>query len=42
VAHDVDRALHLIVQQQGKMTEQQAADYVLKLQEAKRYLKDVY
>jgi sulfite reductase (NADPH) flavoprotein alpha-component len=42
MAHDVDRVLHLIVQQQGKMTEQQAADYVLKLQEAKRYVKDVY
>jgi sulfite reductase (NADPH) flavoprotein alpha-component len=42
MAHDVDQALHDIVRQEGKLSEEAAADYVKKLKSEKRYLRDVY
>lgn len=42
MAHDVDKALHDIVAQAGKINEDAAAKYVKKLKTDKRYLRDVY
>jgi sulfite reductase (NADPH) flavoprotein alpha-component len=42
MAKDVDRTLHQIIQQQGRMNEEQATAYVKKLRKEKRYLRDVY
>jgi len=42
MAHDVDRALHDIVAQEGGLSEDEAAEFVKKLKTDKRYLRDVY
>lgn len=42
MAHDVDKALHDIVAQQGGLSEEAAAEYVKQLKADKRYLRDVY
>jgi sulfite reductase (NADPH) flavoprotein alpha-component len=42
MAKDVDKALHEIIQQQGNMDQQQAGEYVEKLKQDKRYLRDIY
>ena len=42
MARDVDAALHQIIEQQGRNTSQQAAEYVKSLRDAKRYQRDVY
>lgn len=42
MAKDVDKALHDVIAEQGKMTEQQAVDYVNQLKKDKRYVRDVY
>jgi sulfite reductase (NADPH) flavoprotein alpha-component len=42
MAKDVDTALKSIVQTHGHMSEQAAADYVAKLAQEKRYVRDVY
>lgn len=42
MAKDVDNALHLIIEQQGEMSSQQAIDYVARLKKQKRYVRDVY
>ena len=42
MAKDVDKALHEIVAQHGKMPGQQAKDYVKKLASENRYERDVY
>jgi sulfite reductase (NADPH) flavoprotein alpha-component len=42
MATDVDVALHDIVAQEGKLSEDDAKAYVKKLKDEKRYLRDVY
>lgn len=42
MAHDVDQALHSIVEKQAGISEEAAAEYVQKLKSDKRYLRDVY
>jgi sulfite reductase (NADPH) flavoprotein alpha-component len=42
MAKDVDAALHGILQTAGGKTKEQAAEYVLKLKQEKRYQRDVY
>jgi len=42
MAHDVDKALHEIIAEQGGLSEEAAAEYVKKLKADKRYLRDVY
>lgn len=42
MAKDVDAALHEIIQEHGKMTEDAAKQYVKDLKHSKRYLRDVY
>lgn len=42
MAHDVDKALHDIIAQEGGLSEEEAADYVKQLKTDKRYLRDVY
>ncbi len=42
MAKDVDAALHHIVEQQGAMTTEQAAEYVKHLRQSRRYQRDVY
>ena len=42
MAHDVDKALHHIVQEQAKISEESAAEYVKTMKAEKRYLRDVY
>jgi sulfite reductase (NADPH) flavoprotein alpha-component len=42
MAKDVDKALHEIVAKHGKLTDQQAVDYVNQLKKDKRYVRDVY
>ena len=42
MAHDVDRALHEIVAEQGGLDEEAAAAYIKQLKTDKRYLRDVY
>lgn len=42
MAKDVDVTLHKIVQQQGSLSEESAKEYVKKLRQSKRYLRDIY
>jgi sulfite reductase (NADPH) flavoprotein alpha-component len=42
MAHDVDKALHQIVQEQAGISEEAAVEYVKTLKSEKRYLRDVY
>ena len=42
MAHDVDKALHTIVAQEGNISEDEATEYIKKLKSEKRYLRDVY
>ena len=42
MAHDVDKALHQIVQEQAGLSEEEAAEYIKKIKTEKRYLRDVY
>jgi sulfite reductase (NADPH) flavoprotein alpha-component len=42
MAKDVDQALHAIIAKHGKLSEQQAIDYVNQLKKDKRYVRDVY
>lgn len=42
MAHDVDKALHRIVQEQAGISEESASEYVKNLKAEKRYLRDVY
>ncbi len=42
MAKDVDAALHQIAQDHGKLSEQEAIDYIKALKKAKRYARDVY
>ncbi|MGZ8225903.1 MAG: sulfite reductase subunit alpha [Methylococcaceae bacterium] len=42
MAKDVDKALHGLIAEHGKMSEQQAIDYVNQLKKDKRYVRDVY
>jgi len=42
MAKDVDKALHDVIAEHGKLTEQQAVDYVNQLKKDKRYVRDVY
>lgn len=42
MAHDVDKALHRIVQEQAGISEEAAIDYVKALKAEKRYLRDIY
>ena len=42
MAKDVDKALHDVIAEHGKMNEQQAIDYVNQLKKDKRYVRDVY
>lgn len=42
MAKDVDQALHDVIAEHGKLSEQQAVDYVNQLKKDKRYVRDVY
>lgn len=42
MAKDVDDALHRIIREQGKLTEEEAKGYVTRLKSEKRYQRDVY
>lgn len=42
MAHDVDKALHDIVAQEGGLSVEEAAEFVKQLKTDKRYLRDVY
>ncbi|MFT5824696.1 MAG: sulfite reductase (NADPH) flavoprotein alpha-component [Yoonia sp.] len=42
MAHDVDKALHDVIAQEGGLSEEAAIDYVKQLKADKRYLRDVY
>lgn len=42
MAKDVDQALHDVIAEHGKFSEQQAIDYVNRLKKDKRYVRDVY
>ncbi|MFZ2449347.1 MAG: sulfite reductase subunit alpha [Methylovulum miyakonense] len=42
MAKDVDKALHDIIAEHGKLTAQQAVNYVNQLKKDKRYVRDVY
>ena len=42
MAKDVDQALHNVIAQHGKLSDQQAIDYVNQLKKDKRYVRDVY
>ncbi|MGR8951897.1 MAG: sulfite reductase subunit alpha [Gammaproteobacteria bacterium] len=42
MAKDVDKALHDVITEHGKMNEQQAIDFVNQLKKDKRYVRDVY
>lgn len=42
MAKDVDKALHDVIAEHGKLSEQQAIDYVNQLKKDKRYVRDVY
>ena len=42
MAKDVDAALHKIAEVHGKMSEEEAADYIKGLKKEKRYARDVY
>ena len=42
MAHDVDKALHQIVQEQAGISEEAAIEYIKNMKTEKRYLRDVY
>jgi sulfite reductase (NADPH) flavoprotein alpha-component len=42
MALDVDHALHAIVAEQGKVSAEDAREYVKEMSKAKRYQRDVY
>ena len=42
MAHDVDQALHSIIQKQAGISEEAATEYLQKMKSDKRYLRDVY
>ncbi len=42
MAKDVDKALLEVIAEHGKLSEQQAIDYVNQLKKNKRYVRDVY
>jgi sulfite reductase (NADPH) flavoprotein alpha-component len=42
MAKDVDKALHDVIAEHGKLPEHQAVDYVNQLKKDKRYVRDVY
>ncbi|MCV2402536.1 sulfite reductase flavoprotein subunit alpha [Marinomonas sp. C2222] len=42
MAKDVDQALHDVIEKEGNMSAEQAADYVNALKKNKRYVRDVY
>ena len=42
MAKDVDKALHTIIEEQGDLSADAAADYVNQLKKQKRYVRDVY
>lgn len=42
MAKDVDKALHQVITEYGRMTEGMAIEYVNQLKKAKRYVRDVY
>lgn len=42
MAKDVDQALHDVIAEHGKLSEQQAVDYINQLKKDKRYVRDVY
>ncbi|RXJ74920.1 sulfite reductase subunit alpha [Veronia nyctiphanis] len=42
MAKDVDKALHAVIEQHGKMSKEDAEDYVNALKKQKRYVRDVY
>jgi sulfite reductase (NADPH) flavoprotein alpha-component len=42
MAKDVDKALHQIIEEQGKRSVEQAVEYVNQLKKQKRYVRDVY
>lgn len=42
MAKDVDAALHKIVEEHGKLSDEEAKDFVKTLKKQKRYLRDVY
>ena len=42
MAKDVDQALHNVIAEHGKFSEQQAIDFVNQLKKDKRYVRDVY
>ena len=42
MAKDVDKALHELIAEHGKLSEAEATEYVNKLKKDKRYVRDVY
>ena len=42
MAHDVHGALATILEQEGGLTSEQASEYLTRLQQEKRYQRDVY
>ena len=42
MAKDVDKALHAVAMEQGKLSEEEAAAFITQLKKDKRYLRDVY
>ena len=42
MAKDVDQALHDVIAEHGKMSAEDAAEYVKRLKKEKRYVRDVY
>jgi sulfite reductase (NADPH) flavoprotein alpha-component len=42
MAHDVHETLIDIIEKEGNMTREQAEDYVARMQQEKRYQRDVY
>jgi len=42
MASDVDQALHMIVAEHGRMSAEQATEYVTNLKRSRRYVRDVY
>ena len=42
MAHDVHAALITILQQEGGLSSEQAAEFMTRLQQEKRYQRDVY
>lgn len=42
MAKDVDKALHQVIAEHGRLSDEQARSYVVQLKKAKRYVRDVY